>query len=105
MESKCHKVVKEVLCGGKDGTEHKLPSGRGIDCRASPLRQCYEVELNRAKLKDAVTRLVEGIGGGSCSNATLVTKDSLVSEAQKLASTIKVNVMPISRVPGVKRFI
>lgn len=98
MESKCHKEAKIVLCRGADGTESRLPSGRRIDCRERTSWRCYEVELHRAHIGAAITRLNEGLKAGKCSSASLVTQDRHLAEARKLAGTRLIKVVGLSTI-------
>lgn len=95
MESKCHIETKRLLCRGDQGTESRLPSGKRIDCRKQDSKACYEVELNKAKLGTAITRLAEGLKVGQCSKANLITKDRYIPEARKLVGTKSIKVVDL----------
>ncbi len=104
MESKCHIRIKEAACGGKNGTESKLPSGRHLDCCEPKSKTCSEVEFHKRNLGAAVTRLDEGFKTGRCAKANLITKDKFVPLAQKLVGKKNIEVIGLSATSPLIRF-
>lgn len=90
--------MKRLFCGGANGTESRLPSGKRIDCRQENSKTCYEVELNKAKLGTAIARLTEGLKAGQCRGASLVTRDRFIPEARQLVGTKHIKVVSLSSI-------
>lgn len=103
MESKCHVHVKRLFCGGANGTESKLPSGKRLDCRQGASKSCYEVELNKAKLGSAISRMTEGTKTGQCNRANLITRDKFVADARQLVGPRAIRVVALSSVGALTR--